>query len=475
MPDRLLHLDDFWTQLVSCHNDLPQLLRVVANRVVELVGDGCVLTMVAEDGATLRPEVVRHTDQDVEVAMRAVLADAEVRVGDGLAGTAAADRRAVVINDLTPETTDETTPLRFLPFVHDHPMRAVMIVPMIASGVLVGTLGAVRTESVEPYSADDLRVLEALAERAALAMQEAVSGPRVIGVEDIEAVYRHNLDGVLLATPDGHILAANPAACSMLRMSERDVIAAGREGIVQPDDPRSAVALAERAATGRARTELTMRRSDGSTFEAAVSSLLYTSRDHGVRAVVIFRDIDDQVHARNTAVERIVELERAATRDPLTGLLNRRGLQVAADHAFATADREGAATQLVFLDVDGLKVINDEMGHSAGDDALRSLADALCRVTRGPDVACRFGGDEFVLVVAAASDEVPQMIERITAELAATAAPRLTFSAGVAERSPASEVGLDELIGTADRSMYQRKVLSRLRRDRQASSSDEDA
>jgi diguanylate cyclase (GGDEF)-like protein/PAS domain S-box-containing protein len=462
-------LGDFWTVLVECHGDLPTLLEVIANRVVDLFGDGCVLTMIGPDGESLEPRAIVHADPVVDGAMRAALAGDAVRFGEGIAGTVAADRRPILLNDLPPQTLAETTPPQFLPFVRDHPMRAVMIAPLLAFGELVGTLGSVRTSSDDQYTRADLRLLEALAERAALAISEAVAGPRAIGATDYEAIYRHNLDGVLLTTPDGHILAANPAACSILGRSEREITLHGRDALVVADDPRLAPALAERAAVGHARAELTMRRGDGSTFIADVSSTLFTAPDGKVRAAVIFRDVSEQVDARRAAMAKVAELEQVADRDPLTGLWNRRGFSVAVEQALATADRQGVVSQLIFVDVDGLKEINDSRGHAAGDAAIRAVAAAIDRTIRDGDDACRFGGDEFVvLLVDTSARDVPMIIRRIGKEIAADpAAPdALGFSTGVVERPPRLEAGLAELIDAADREMYQQKVMNRLRRSR---------
>jgi diguanylate cyclase (GGDEF)-like protein/PAS domain S-box-containing protein len=464
---RPVDLDEFWTQLVACHNDVPALLRVIANRVVDLFGNGCVLTLVSPDGQTLQPKAVVHADPAVGGAMRIALAADEARIGEGLAGTVAADRRSILLNDLTPHTVAETTPQQFLPFVRDHPIRAIMIAPLVASGELVGTLGSVRTDSGEPYTAADLRLLEALAERAALAVAEVVAGPRAIGPTDFEAIYRYNLDGVLIATPDGHILGANPAACSILGVSEREIIDGGRQAWADPSDPRVHAAVAERAVSGRMRSELSMRKGDGSTFAADVSSVIYTTPEGKVRAVFIFRDVSDRAVAQQMTMARLAELEHAADRDPLTGLWNRRGFRIAAEQALATADRDRAASQLVFVDLDGLKAINDERGHAAGDDAIRAVASAVERAIREPDVACRLGGDEFVvLLVGTPSDEVPRIIDRIAARLRTDEAHPLTFSTGVVERPAGDQIDLDELIDAADRDMYQQKVVHRLRRDR---------
>lgn len=95
------------------------------------------------------------------------------------------------------------------------------------------------------------------------------------------------------------------------------------------------------------------------------------------------------------ALERERALKKEASRDFLTGLLNRRGLQGALD---ALRGEELPLAYCIF-DLDDLKKINDTWGHDAGDRVLRAFAELLCRKTRGEDIQCRYGGDEFVLVL----------------------------------------------------------------------------
>ena len=125
-----------------------------------------------------------------------------------------------------------------------------MIVPMVAYGEILGTLGVLRLTNDAPYSNEALLALEALADRATLALGEARHAPRRLTAGDYEAIFRHSVDGVMFTTPDGRIFAANPATCQILRRSERDICLAGRHGIVVDDErARAAVAGAWTPAT----------------------------------------------------------------------------------------------------------------------------------------------------------------------------------------------------------------------------------
>jgi diguanylate cyclase (GGDEF)-like protein len=162
----------------------------------------------------------------------------------------------------------------------------------------------------------------------------------------------------------------------------------------------------------------------------------------------------------------VSELEHVAYRDALTGLLNRRGFAIAAEHSLAVADRDSLSSELLFLDIDGLKAINDSRGHLAGDAAIVATADAVRGAIRGADVACRLGGDEVILLLIDTDPaDVDAIVERIQTalEIDERLPGALSVSVGSVRRGAGSTVTLDELIDAADRDMYKHKVLGRRR------------
>lgn len=108
------------------------------------------------------------------------------------------------------------------------------------------------------------------------------------------AMFAACLDAVMFTDPDGSVLAANAAACSMLGLSEAEIRARGRAGLADPADGRWQVGLREREATGRFFGELSMVRGDGSTFPAEVSSAVFENEFGELRTVVIVRDLSDR-------------------------------------------------------------------------------------------------------------------------------------------------------------------------------------
>lgn len=108
------------------------------------------------------------------------------------------------------------------------------------------------------------------------------------------------------------------------------------------------------------------------------------------------------------------ELDFAARKDALTGIANRRAF----DEAMTTAAASGNAFSLLLLDLDGFKAINDRLGHAAGDDLLRQVADRLATVTRDGDLIARLGGDEFAIIAPGAdARQARNLAERVVARV----------------------------------------------------------
>jgi PAS domain S-box-containing protein len=108
------------------------------------------------------------------------------------------------------------------------------------------------------------------------------------------AMFARSLDAVMFTAPDGRILAANPAACRILGLSEPEIRQRGRSGIADPTDTRWASGLREREATGRVFGELSMLKGDGTSFAAEVSSAVFENEFGEARTVVVFRDVADR-------------------------------------------------------------------------------------------------------------------------------------------------------------------------------------
>ena len=158
------------------------------------------------------------------------------------------------------------------------------------------------------------------------------------------------------------------------------------------------------------------------------------------------------------------QLEEQAIRDPLTGLYNRRYLDDALERELVRAGREGYAVSLVIADIDRFKALNDAHGHPVGDAVLQVLARTLRDQVRAGDLACRWGGEEFVLVLpnmpleaaAARADSLRARFAAATLVVANGKKISATLSAGVAA-SPAHGVSPAALVANADAALYRAK------------------
>ena len=156
-----------------------------------------------------------------------------------------------------------------------------------------------------------------------------------------------------------------------------------------------------------------------------------------------------------------------ATTDPLTGLLNRAAFRERARAEIARAERTGRALSVAMLDLDHFKAFNDTHGHPAGDAALSAVAGAITRTIRAIDLAGRYGGEEFVLLlVEADAVAAVRALERLRKAVAALESPRvaqpITISVGIAVHTPPFEHStLEGLVARADATLYAAKEAGR--------------
>lgn len=451
-----------WDELVACRGDVTRVVDLIVRYAAELFGDTCVLALLSEDGRLLEPAATHHRLPAVRELMTDVLASTPSRVGAGLAGTAAADRRPLLIPRIDPDEVAKWIDPRYRRFFERYPIRSVLIVPMLAYGELVGTLGVVRSESIEPYGNEDLGIMVDLARRAALALVDARREPRQLTTEDYRAMFEHSPDGMLFTVPSGRVLAANPAACEILGRSEKEIVALGRPGLLLGDDPATKAAVAARAASGRMRAELPMRRGDGSVFSADVSSTIFVSSSGEVRACVLFRDISREIAIREELEQRRAETEYLVDHDEVTKLLNRRGFVIAGENALAFALRQGLAAQLVVFE-QAARAERDQRMQTA-DAAARRVAEAIVATVRPVDIVGRTADDQFGVLLIGSTEDDAQHTHRAVLEHLTTSAPGLQVDVGVASRAQRDTTGLIELIEIACEQKDLDTVRARLRR-----------
>ncbi len=163
------------------------------------------------------------------------------------------------------------------------------------------------------------------------------------------------------------------------------------------------------------------------------------------------------------------ELGNLALTDELTGLCNRRGFMAIAERQLKIGRRTGRGIVLFFMDIDGMKQINDSFGHGEGDRALKRMAKALKMTFRDSDVIARLGGDEFAVLAIEASDNSETAIRaRLAEDLKSVSAGEtrytINLSLGAVRINICSSASIGEWMVRADQAMYEqkRRRLSRL-------------
>ncbi|MBT8765848.1 sensor domain-containing diguanylate cyclase [Metapseudomonas boanensis] len=201
-----------------------------------------------------------------------------------------------------------------------------------------------------------------------------------------------------------------------------------------------------------------MRRSDGSLQAAEISAQL-VKRNGREYLIGVSRDNRERL-------ELEARLQRLSHQDGLTGLYNRRHFDRQLSGEWRRLRRVGAPLALLMLDVDHFKAFNDRLGHQAGDDALRRVAAVLQEsLQREGDVACRYGGEEFAIILANTSEQgALNVAERVRQQVETLGIPhpdgiggRLTLSIGIAVSDPAREEQPDSLVARSDAALYRAK------------------
>jgi diguanylate cyclase len=211
-------------------------------------------------------------------------------------------------------------------------------------------------------------------------------------------------------------------------------------------------------------TERLRRPGAADAIHSVLSELMVETHKMSQVSLTMARQLDTRAKEVRTLTERLERAEAAASNDPLTGLLNRRGLEQAyTDIVPQTVGQEG--TSLLLLDVDRFKEINDAYGHAVGDQVLRGVAEVLRARIKGADIAARMGGDEFaVLLPETALKGALALAEKIRATLqnarlrkigSDESIGQVSISVGVAHSTEA--ISLDALTQQADGALYSAK------------------
>ena len=161
--------------------------------------------------------------------------------------------------------------------------------------------------------------------------------------------------------------------------------------------------------------------------------------------------------------QRVAELDRLAHHDPLCPAVNRRGMLRELEKLIARHDRFGEPAAMLFVDLDGLKILNDSFGHPGGDAALVHVAELLVAGTRATDCVARLGGDEFCVLLAKADEKsaletAERLVDRIAAEDFIFEGHAMPLSVAIGLTMIEDEDSPERVLARADQAMYRVKT-----------------
>jgi diguanylate cyclase (GGDEF)-like protein/PAS domain S-box-containing protein len=263
----------------------------------------------------------------------------------------------------------------------------------------------------------------------------------------------------------GRILQVNEALCNYLDTPAEEILARGLEDLTYPNDRDAHVASMEALSAGELSTSSLETRYVRSTGEL-LTGILHCSllRDGIGKPIYVIGQLQDITEAKRLQHE----LAEKALHDPLTKLPNRVLFMELLGRALSQGKRQDTSAAVIFADLDNFKVINDSLGHGAGDELLVGVAKRLAQIIRPSDTVSRFGGDEFTILCQdlKGDEDLDAITRRIKNEMAAPFDVQgrqvvLTLSLGIAASGRGESP--EELLRDADAAMYSAKAGGRAR------------
>lgn len=282
--------------------------------------------------------------------------------------------------------------------------------------------------------------------------------------ECISSIINATPMGICVLTEDGRFEMVNPAYCRFHGYEEHELI--GRPfSMVVPYSSHQYLQRQQRGAMGShhghtqqfGECELVARH--GERHTVIVESVRIEGEDGRPRDVVFLVDISDRKKLEMALEEKNVRLEYLATHDELTGIRNRRFGISSLEAALEQAERQDLEISVALLDIDHFKRVNDDYGHTVGDQVLQQFAEVLSRQLRASDILVRWGGEEFLLIlpgidVSGALQALERLRHSLALEYLSPRGLQVTFSAGIIN---ALGMSCNDLVESVDQKLYQAK------------------
>jgi diguanylate cyclase (GGDEF)-like protein/PAS domain S-box-containing protein len=438
--------------------DLATVMDLICRRTHELTPADAAAVLLLEDGEFVLRAATGFMQEQIGLT---------VPLDDTLTGWAHE-------RDRTTACADTSSDARVGPLAGDRGIRSLVIVPLRHGEGPIGQL-QVLSQSPDTFDDEDVNTLELLSVVLSSAMSHAAEfeskRQQVDALARFETMYRGAAIGITLVSPDGRSIAANPAYEEMFGYTEAELATMTIWDYTHPDDIAQNEALFREMIAGRRESyqfEKRFFRKDGQLVWGHVASALHRGADGEAKYSIA---MVENITQRKLAEEQIAYL---AYHDKLTALANRPKFEEVLGAAIARARRKGLAVAIVFLDLDNFKLVNDSLGHAAGDEMLVELAGRLSALSRETDLVARQSGDEFLLLLSdldAGSATMPGADPALLAAEAVAARVhevfREPFTPQGAEFYVTASVGISifprdaddarTLLGNADVAMYRSK------------------
>lgn len=264
----------------------------------------------------------------------------------------------------------------------------------------------------------------------------------------------------------GLIEAVNPKACALLGFDASVLEGAYLGQFVEKPNEEETTLLDRLWAGGVSELEREARltRKDGQICWGRIYVSIVREENERDFAVAMIEDVTEAKEASELLEQQAAELKALSLTDPLTGLSNRRGFMAVGEQMLKVAMRQGEKLVLLFFDLDGLKKVNDQLGHEMGDAMIKQFSHILLETFRQSDLLGRIGGDEVVVLAHERPDGSGEeiMVGRLRKSMEALNAARrfpffLAASAGAAYFDPANPKDMQALLSEADAAMYEDK------------------
>jgi diguanylate cyclase (GGDEF)-like protein/PAS domain S-box-containing protein len=338
--------------------------------------------------------------------------------------------------------------------------RSCLVIPLLRGESLVGCFGVEAVRADRSWAETDLLILTMVGDVIVRVLSNQRRAAQLHASEErYRRLAEHATDVIASVDRRGICRYCSPATRALLGYEPSELVGRQVWDLIDADDQqllwlqfRRLLRFAEPATVA-----FRIRHAQGHSlwFETSLQPIVDPANGRVREVICVSRDI-------STRQAYQMQIERLAFFDSLTGLANRRRLQISADQALAEAAQTGGALGLLYLDLDRFKYVNDTLGHDAGDELLVQVAARLRANTRADDTVARLGGDEFMVLLPGRNrEQAAQVAQRILEQIERPFSLRgrvihLGVSIGIAGY-PEDGATVDDLMRYADIAMYRAK------------------